>query len=305
MSTSPRSELAWRIETADDRADVPVVVSERLRAATAAAPGLDSVGFFDHDDFVYGLSRVPGSGRWDALLRLGIRLAVAWRSLDRDLQPMRTGRLIRTVLDAEGGAVFCETVRPGRHVIGSVTASATPLERERADAVLAGVVNDLRLDENLPPQNPGSYDDEGTPVAEDPTPLHTTGDEAALATLAPAIRLDGLHALSYFTRTEKLAEVDCFDAAELAAFHELATPTHRRALYDTLGRGLSTLANQLNQAISPALGGRLQRIILDVQSGAIYYRRLPRQHYLVGITLDQTRVRRADHEMDALVAQLS
>ncbi|GAA2966263.1 hypothetical protein [Actinokineospora diospyrosa] len=305
MSTSPRSEQAWRIETADERAEVPPELSRRLRAATVAAPGLDSVGFFDHDDFVYGLSRVPGSGRWDALLRLGVRLAVAWRALDRDLQPMRTGRLIRTVLDAEGGAVFCETVRPGRHVIGSVTASATPHDRERADAALAQVVDHLRVEENLPTQNHGSFADEGTPIPDAPDPLHTTGDGAALATLTPAIRLDGLHALSYFTRTEKLAEVDCFDAPALAPFHELATPAHRRALYDTLGRGLSTLANQLNQAISPALGGRLQRIILDVQSGAIYYRRLPRQHYLVGITLDQTRVRRADHEMDALVAQLS
>ncbi|GAA3039519.1 hypothetical protein [Actinokineospora globicatena] len=306
MSTSPGSDLTWRVETADEHAEVPAALPARLRDAVTAAPGLDCVGFFDQDDFVYGLNRLSGAGRWEALLRLGVHLAVAWRGLDRDLQPLRTGRLIRTVLDAEAGAVFCETVRPGRHVIGTVASATSAADRERADAALTTVVDHLRTADRLPTQNPGAFTDEGPEIPSTAERvLHTTGPSDLLAPLLPAIRLDGLHAIAYYTRGTQLATADCFDSPHLAQFHHLATPTDRRALYTTLGHDLAALATHLNQATAEALGGPLHRIVLDVQQGAIYYRRLPRQHYLVGLTLDQTQVRQADHQMHALAHHLS
>ncbi|WP_026421925.1 hypothetical protein [Actinokineospora inagensis] len=311
MSTSPRSD--WRPETADDQVELPPDLATHLHAAVTAAPSLDCVGFFEHDDFVYGLNRLvadptaaPGTDRWDSLRRLGVQLAVAWRDLDRGLQPMRTGRLIRTVVDAEGGAVFCETVRPGMHVIGAVSAVSVD-DREAADAAIASVVEHLRSAEKLPSQNHGSFADSGPPVAEAGSGevLRASGDSSLVDSLSTSIRLDGLHALAFFARGEKLADVDCFDSPGLASFHELATPAERRPLYSGLGQELAGLASQLNQATSGALGGRLRRIVLDVQSGAVYYRRLPRQRYLVGVTLDQTRVGRADHQMTDLADHLS
>ncbi|RLK61790.1 hypothetical protein [Actinokineospora cianjurensis] len=298
-------ETGWRVETADEHAEVPVELPEQLRGAIAAAPGLDCVGFFDQDDFVYGVNRVAGADRWDAVLRLGVRLAVAWRGLDREVQPLRTGRLIRTVLDAEGGAVFCETVRPGRHVIGTVAAAASVAERERADAALAGVVDHLRAADRLPTQNHGGFADEGPAIPAAEPVLRSSGPDDILAALLPTLSLDGLHGLAYYARGDRLAAADCFDSPELSRFHELATPEDRRTLYNTLGHELAGLANQLNQATSEALGGPLHRIVLDVQQGAIYYRRLPRQHYLVGVTLDQTRVRHTDHQMHALAQHLT
>jgi hypothetical protein len=55
--------------------------------------------------------------------------------------------------------------------------------------------------------------------------------------------------------------------------------------------------------VEPVLGHPVQRLILDVEEGAVVVHRLAPRQYLVGVGLDQMRVRALELALQALVDQ--
>jgi len=312
MSTSPRPD-AHETVPAHLPADVGALIGH-YRDTLAATTALDWLGHFRAGTLAYGIDRLgdpepaadhlPGTTRRDAVERLGRQVTSTVRALDRTLQQAGTGRLIRTVLSTDHNALFCDTVRPGDDVIGVMPVTDGPDAVDAGDRAVAALATRLRALDGLPAPNYGSFDTTAvTDRAESPTrPLPRPGTDTAAITdrMRTDLGPDTLHLLSYWSDGRAEATVDCLDTVT-----DPARGARLRALYATLGADLGPRANELNRAAGGALHGRLLRLVLDVESGAIYYRRLPARRYLVGVTLHQAHVATADDRISALAQDLT
>jgi hypothetical protein len=84
----------------------------------------------------------------------------------------------------------------------------------------------------------------------------------------------------------------------------MMTVDARRKFYNDFAMELSNVVSTLGRLTRSSVGGRLFRLVLDVEQGAIFYYRLRVNDYLVGVTLDQDQVHVADDKM-ALLARRS
>ncbi|OLR93826.1 hypothetical protein [Actinokineospora bangkokensis] len=320
MSTSPRPD-PHETHPAHPPGSVDEVV-EHLRGAFAATPELDYLAHFRAGTLHHALDRLgepapgpdhlPGSTRRDAVERLGRHVTSTVRAMDRRLQQARTGRLVRTAVSTDRNALFCDTIRPGDDVIGVMPVAAGPAAVAAGDRAVAALATRLRALDGLPAPNYGSFDTTAVPAdpGESPTrPITRPGTDATAITdlLRAHVGPDTLHLLTYWADDHPITTVDCLDDPTVLALCDPdgLTATERRAYYTDLGADLGPRANELNRAAAGALGGRLLRLVLDVEGGAVFYRRLPARRYLVGVTLDQRRVGAADDRVAGLAADLS
>ncbi|WP_156757259.1 hypothetical protein [Actinokineospora pegani] len=309
MSTSPRPDP--REHTPEHVPAAAVGVRAEFRATMAAAADLDFLAHFSGGALVFALDRfddppgaLAGGSRRDAVERLGRQVTTAARGLDRRLQRVRTGRLIRTVVSTEANALFCDTVRPGDDVVGVMSVTAGRAAVDAGDRAVAELATRLRGFEGLPAPNYGSFDTVPDPEHNPTRPLAHPGDADIPALLRAEVDPAGLHLVSYWSGGQETT-VDCLGADAVAALSPHAPAAQRRAFYTELGAELGPLANELNRATSGALRGRLTRLVLDVENGAVYYRRLPARRYLVGVTLAQRLVATADDRLAALATDLT
>jgi hypothetical protein len=253
-------------------------------------------------------------------VRTGRRLSTFVSELERELLPLRTGSLIRVVLQAATGAVFCDSVVPDQHVIAftrtdpppePVTWSEVAPVRE-ADKRTAGVATALRLRVSRQAQNLGGWlterlpdadaDPAATPVAP-PDAVRATGDVSGPVAEQCQKVVDprDLHLVSWWVDDEPVFTFDVFgDPKVRRYFNESITVAQRRRFYDALGGRLPAIVTQFGRMCRQALGGRLERAVLDVEQGAIYYLRVRPQQYLVGVTLNQNEVSPADDKIARL-----
>lgn len=250
----------------------------------------------------------------DAYRTCGQQLAFLMTALDQKLAEAETGRLIRMVCHAERGALFCTTVTPQNYVLG-IAFGAAALERRGApilpqvelvrdaDKCTCELADHLRGWLGLPLQNLGGWASHKPLTAAEisrdrPEP---TGENLAAA-LAP-------NSLIYLARNRQgtiVEEADLFDHDEVAA----ARPAHLnagsvRSFYRRLTNEFGMHSRQLGQTTRQAVRGRMLRIVLDVEQGAVYYYRLGPADYLVGVTVNQSQVARADEEVGALAVRLA
>ncbi|ONI89233.1 hypothetical protein ALI22I_17220 [Saccharothrix sp. ALI-22-I] len=298
------------------------------RAAIEQTPALHYLAHYSSGVFDFGIDALgdpvpapdalpdalPGGTRREELKRLGRHLTFQVAALDRSLQEVRTGRLIRTVLHTEEGALFCDSVVPTEHVVGLVLdhAGAGPLfghpAVDEADRAVAGLATRLRAQLSLGSLNPGGWES-----AQDVTPLpvdveaepHVTAGEGPLTACLAAVRAQDLHLVAHVVGGEVRAMVDCLGDPSLAPFFKQITVDARRRFYHGFVQELGALTTKLNRAVSPVVGGLMERLVLDVEMGSIYYYRLSAGEYLAGVTIDQSRVRAADDRMSALAVELT
>ncbi|GAB3932804.1 hypothetical protein GCM10027614_02650 [Micromonospora vulcania] len=103
-----------------------------------------------------------------------------------------------------------------------------------------------------------------------------------------------------------MAAVDILEHSELDSFFNRGvTVADRRDRYQRLAGDLSLLALQVGRDLRRAVAGDVARLVLDVEMGAVYYYRLSLDDYLVGVTLNQDLVARADEEMATLARRLT
>ena len=257
------------------------------------------------------------------------QLAFMMTALDRELSDAETGRLIRMVLHAEQGALFALAITPKNYVLGIVFGDAAapaegappslprvPLVRD-ADVFASELANALRDRMGLPQQNPGGWltrspeiEDAGTaePAAGGGhlPALHRWGAEGGSTGRMAAI-LNPAEVI-YLARVQDgrvVEETDlCGHEQVVAARPPEEDPASTRAYYRRLAGECGLYARQLGQIARLAVRGRMLRLVLDVEQGAIYHYRLGPTEYLMGVTLNQKRVSQADERIGDLAAEL-
>jgi hypothetical protein len=244
----------------------------------------------------------------------------------RRLEEVRTGRLIRVVLHAEGGAIYCYSVVPDQYVVGlrlGQTPDQVPYdivstlpEIKLADESIACLINELRQRIGLRTQNPGGFKtqkqstlsgDLSKPFAmpASDTALHIEGidSDGSLSTLCQAaVDPADLQLVSVCRGPNLKLSVDYFGHEQVGRFFTLITIDSRRKFYADLALGLPHMLGPFRRLARSTVGGQLLRVTLDVEQGAVYYYRLNSADYLVGVTLDQSQVNVADKKM-ALLAR--
>lgn len=249
-------------------------------------------------------------------------LSSAVSELEADLVRVRTGSLIRAVLQTGEGAAYCDAVVPDQHLVGFAKTEPPPAglpwtaarNVRAADELTSKLATGLRARVSRQSLNPGGWqtahdpDDDVdpalVPVAR-PGSLRETGD--VTSALADQCRkfVDSrdLHHVAWWVDGEPVFTIDVFDDTKVGRFfNEGITVAQRRRYYDDLCRRLPALVTQFGRICRKTLGGRLERVVLDVEQGAIYYYRVRACQFLVGVTLDQNEVASADEKVARLAA---
>lgn len=265
----------------------------------------------------------PDPRRLQALAHVDQQLSFTTTQLDRRLTAVRSGRLIRLVAQADTGAVICNSVVAGRHVVGAIltadesVAGGHPRGRpqvDEADRALARLTRDLRRRISLPSLNPGAYDNLPDPQDEEPDDgsnlddveptVVGDGEHELVAACRAALSPGDVHYLAYHRDRTMHFSVDILAHERLSDFFWSIDPATRRRFYQVLGGEFDVLAADLNRKVHRVLADPIIRVVLDVEEGAIYYFRLRPHEYLLGVTLRQERVDHADVRIDQLVSQI-
>lgn len=266
--------------------------------------------------------------------RMGRQLYYILEELQPDFAALRTGDLIRTVVRVPTGAVLFYMVEPGYHLYAA-TAAVDRLDQ--LDAQLAESVNDLRTVVRYSPLNYGSWFNKwlamdappAAPAAETPRVLtdlpqdgteggtdpadyvfHKVTDQPDIPPqvsdrLLETLRVDGLHYVSYFTGTRPVFTADIFRHPALVNFFRGPTQDERREKYGRIGRLLPAVTRRMNLSLRAVLEGEIHQVVLDVEQGAVYFHALPDRRFLLGVTLDQSKVAEADRQIGRIGRELA
>ncbi|MFG2054628.1 hypothetical protein ACGFI9_11425 [Micromonospora sp. NPDC048930] len=237
-----------------------------------------------------------------------------------------TGSLIRLVLQTDGGVAYCDQIIPGSYLFGAVLRLPDdPAERtdlvNRVDATVSGAVERYRDEIHAREYDLGGWRTEGlsdTLRAAQPhrppatgipeqrtaaTSLTVTGraDHPAVAVCRAAVRPYDLHLVALIENGRRVFCVDVLRDGQFDA-DGWASAGDRRARYAQVAVELPDYVRELGRTARASIGGPLRRVVLDVESGAIYYRRIDESRYIVGLTLYQPRVGSAERQLDAVLA---
>jgi hypothetical protein len=307
--------VATRASHVDTRFDAACA---RCRDALSETPELHYLGHYTDGAYDFSYDRLdehfPQPDRTE-YERIGVQVTNAVRGLDRGLQEVKTGALIRTVVHARHGLVICDSARPNEHVVGfshaagalateGAALSLLPAVRE-VDRAIAGLVTTLRQQVSLGSQNPGAWasakpEEAALPlvdtVAVAPHVTGSAGDRVSTL-MRDRVHPSDLHlvALCRGARIEFWA--DQLDHPQLGPYFQEISVSERRLFYENMCHTLPMTVRKLGRMTASAIGGKVERVVLDVEQGAIYYYRIGPGEYLVGVTLDQRQVARSDDKV--------
>ncbi|MEU5885359.1 hypothetical protein ABZ835_00745 [Streptomyces sp. NPDC047461] len=298
-----------------------------LCAEALSEAGLHHVAAYRWGVFNYSvdlLDRLPesqGAGfggteqevRRERFVRLGRQLHYVLGRMDHVLRSVDSGRLIRSVLQLSDGAVFHYYFRVDDYLTG-VSLGADSVDA--GDRAMADLVGAFRHQIGLPLMNPGGYETEPPlpvvrPWSEVKKPHRVTeGDwgpavPEVLARCTEAVSPSGLHYAGYVAPGTGRLSADVFNDPSLSRFFGGLSRDVRRTRYAELGERLHYVVARLNQSLRAIMPGRLSRVVLDVEEGALFYVDRPGDHFLLGVTLDQSQVAHADQQMNELVHLIS
>jgi hypothetical protein len=237
------------------------------------------------------------------------------RGFDRTLRDARTGALIRTVVHGVRSLVICDSAQPNEHVVGfSHAPTALPTEgivlsllpgARNVDERLGRLVTDLREQVSLGSQNPGSWvsakpGDAELPVVDAPAiQPHVEGTIAAQVASLFLDRVDpaDLQLVAHCCNGQITFLVDQFDHPQLGPYFQEISVIERRLFYQNLCRQFPIIVRKLGRMTASVTGGKVERLVLDVEQGAIYYYRICPGEYLVGVTIVQRQVAEADYKI--------
>lgn len=302
-----------------------------VTAAAEAEPALSFLAHYRRGVYDFGVDRLAepeASALRDRLRLLGRQFCHLTMRLDRILAEARTGGLIRVVLHGGNAAAFCDAVVPDAHLFGlALTLGADeadelqPILTEQpavrsADQAVAMLATRLRALAQLPTANPGGWETTGRAgrqaAAEDSGETvteirHRTADKLPDGELAFArdslreyIRAPDLHFVAFCANCEPVLTFDRLADPVLGPYFQQITIPARRAFYHRLSREVGDVAARFNRTAADVVGGLLDRLVLDVEQGAVYYYRLGAGRFLMGVTLNQDEVSTVDDRMAEL-----
>jgi hypothetical protein len=315
------SEEPVAVNTASHVGDAFAEAIEQCRDAAAGGNAISHLSHYSLGMHNFSVDRTGAVHKWrhDELVALGRRLSFQFASFDRAVHDARTGSLIRLVAQSAEGAVICVTAQPGDQLVGVIRAPvdaealpSTPRVRA-ADELLSALASKLRAQTRLSSQNPGGFEtvDDFVPIIGEVTDPKVTvrkpdapGVRRVAELAVEALRDKHLHFVTYVVDGEVAVTADSLGEPGLSSFFTQIHVDLRRRFYVALSRQLPESVTKLNRMLSPIPGGRLLRLVLDVEQGAIYYYRLGAGRYLVGVTLDQSGVIHGDEYTAGLAAQV-
>src|SRR5262249_53963706 len=106
-----------------------------------------------------------------------------------------------------------------------------------------------------------------------------------------------LQLVAYCRNGQVEFSVDQFDDPQLGSYFQEISVIERRQFYRDMCRQFPMIAQKFGRISMLATGGRIERLVLDVEQGALYYYRVRPGDYLVGITIDQRQVASADDKV--------
>ena len=273
-----------------------------------------SLDLLAHESAPAGRLDTDPAQRREAYRRVGAQLVYRAAELSRRVWHLQCGGLVRMAVQTRVDFVFCNTTIGGEHVVGFARTPPTtdtvvnPDAASQIDQGAAKLATDLRGLVRQASQNPGGWQ---TETYDQPS---TGGDIAPYLTevgrseavLTHALRTSGLHYLSHHRLGEQVTAVDILRHPDLEQFFNRgATVVDRRTGYERLARDLSLLALQVSRDLRRAITGEVERLVLDLEIGAVYYYLLAPDEYLFGVCLDQDWVSHADQAMWKAGGQLS
>lgn len=273
--------------------------------------------------FTDWISGSPDSRR-SACQRAGRDLSGVVIDVDDRLQYVRTGALIRTFMQGTRGSMYCNRVVPGQYVTGHSFISAakdSPLELcdgKAADITLSRLVTGLRERLSLGSQNPGGWltfrpssEDlvSGKTIlapafSHDQPHIEKKRDDPWIDVCAAEVDCRDLHYVAYCRDGEVVFSVDQLGHKRLNSFYTQIGVEDRRIFYRDFCKQFPLLVARLGRLAGPLTGSRLERVVLDVEQGALYSYRLRTAEYLVGVTINQNQVAVVDDKMARLALRM-
>ncbi len=294
-------------------------IEAQLRALLTAAPAptwvsqvVDGVSDLEFDVLE---STAAAARRRSTFRSAGRVLSIVVSEQERRLEGARTGRLIRMIVDTGRSAAYCLSVVPGQHIVAFL-AAADPDAIRSVDRSLIRLVDQLREDIGLSSQNPGGLvsvtgtaplppNGHGSGLEDVREPLTRSGDPTAAP---PDIEVvfDGtaLHWLGLLRDRDVVFTADRFADPGLAGHFRLMSAAARRRFYREFAGEFVYLTGRLDRLVRSPLGGPLERMVLDVEQGALTANRLGPREYLLGVTLNQDQVGAVEDGMGALAGRI-
>lgn len=282
---------------------------EKLCLGVLDVDGLQHVSYYM--DGVLGLSfdvleqtdllTHPGrSGRPERRRRdlesFGRQINRAIVELNKALDPLDTGSLIRVVFDSGRGGLLYGRINSRQYLVGA-TVHARAFDA--ADVTMSVLTTRCRALLGLSSQNPGGTEERPSrprPAARVAPhvidrPAQVSPADNRFAELArEAVRPDDLHYVARCHGGAVNMAVDVFDAPELHSFFFTVSTKRHRDLYAALCRDLPVMTAGFARAARAAMGAAPVRLILDVEAGALCVHDAGGGQYLLGVTLDQQQV---------------
>lgn len=263
-----------------------------------------------------GLTGSSGDDAQDESLP-GSRLLLCAQDLGTALRPLSTGELMRTVLANGRSGLWGGRARPDEF-LAAVTdvPDGVPAMDEAMNRLVTRIRTEVHhLSDELPGGDPYAGLSAGTTVQD--VALHVDLGTAAASDPAHEqllrdlwrthVNTTDLHYAGYYRDWALVCVGDAFDSQELGPRFLSVSVHTRRTAYRDLPRILRGHLVRLTDALgliapSPDDGASVDRLVLDVQEGAVYIRWISPGVFVLGVTLDQQQVRTAELRL-AVLAQ--
>lgn len=297
--------------------------------AVAVTPSIRSLCHYSNgilDFAVLRLTRAPFSAlvteagdeaRNEALP--GSRLLLCVQDLGTVLRPLGTGELMRTVVVNQRGGLWGGRVRPGEFL---AAVADGPDGVPETDDTMNRLVARVRTEVHSLPDELLGGDSQAKPhpagprpqAVEDGSPRIDFGTAAAADTAYEQrlrevwrehLNTTDLHYAACYQDWTLVCVGDVFEAHALGPRFLGVSVRTRRTAYRDLSRSLRGHLVRLTDAIGtigPPVAGRapLDRIVLDVQEGAVHVLWTSPRSFVLGVTLDQRQVGHAERRLTGL-----
>jgi len=235
---------------------------------------------------------------------------------------LHSGSLIRVLVHGDRGALFHDVKVTGQSYFAATRQGSREVV-DRVDRALEQVVDEAAKECGAPTQNLGSYrtratrdqwvrsGDGGVPPAEHasrPVPASASLPipEPARTRCLQALDLADVHFVGVYRDEKLLWRADLFNNPGLEQLFTGVSPEIRRLGYDQVIRQAAMDDRRVSQLLDAVHSDRLTRLVLDVARGAIYIMPFDDgEHVLLGVTLVQSQVQRADEKMTKLHSDLA
>lgn len=285
-------------------------------AGVAGRAGLDCVVHLTSGVWDFSVLSADYENRAAAFDTAARQLSLIVARIDGLADDADGGQLIRMVAQGNHGALFHVLKVKGQNLFG-MAFDGSPQAVEQADRNLIEIVEKAADRIGSAARLPGEFRKRGTsdgmwlPDSTPPPAEYSTGpvaptderslNEQVIERCRKVLDRNDIHFVGIYRNNRVLWRADLFTDPALEPLRQRLTPVSVWRSYDKVIRQVTTQLGRIMQLLALVGSDRLTRLVLDVARGAIYLQPLDRDGYfLVGITLGQTQVGRADKKMVAL-----